>query len=101
MPKETYTPLTLQEKYVLAEALDGAILDPDPGECLEAQVQDAIVSDGLDIKHGADGLALLDKLRQMGPQGRAALVRSIGRIWAQVGESSGYAFRRALEALRA
>lgn len=83
------TVLSPAEAMVVLDVQNGA--HPAPlghwlGDRLLNQVRDGITLDGLDIKHGVDGPALLGKLGSIGDMATVALVDWAAIVWSLPGD---------------
>lgn len=73
--------LTPEEACLIADALNGTLMDADSASTLWAEVDDAIRMDGLDAKWGVDGQALVKKLRGLDRTACLAIADAVERFW--------------------
>jgi hypothetical protein len=73
--------LTTKETMLIADALNGILMDVTSVPLLWAQVQDAIALEHLDEKWQVDGQALVDKLRGLNEIQALAVVDAAERFW--------------------
>lgn len=73
--------LSEAEAGLVADALNGILLEPHTMRLLWANVADAIRLQGLDRKWGVDGEALVEKLRALTPGQIWALADAAERFW--------------------
>lgn len=79
--------LSLNEACLIADALNGTIMDAATAPMLWGSIEDAIKLDGLAKKWDVDGPALVEKLRSLSAFHCMALVDAAERCW-QVPDTS-------------
>ncbi len=73
--------LSKEEVCLVADSLNGTLIEPHTLSLVWANVDDSIRLDGLDEKWGVDGEALVGKLRAFTPLQATALVDAVERFW--------------------
>jgi hypothetical protein len=69
------------EALLLADVLNGTLVDAHSYRLLWAEVEDACRQDGADRRWGVDGLALAARLRAMAPCELMAIADAVERAW--------------------
>lgn len=72
---------TVEEACLLADALNGILIDANTVQLLWANVSDAVSLDRLDQKWGVDGQALVEKLRGLNDIQAMAVADAVERFW--------------------
>ena len=72
---------SLNEALLMADALNGVILDAWTKHLLWLSIEDAIRTDELDRKWGVDGAALVERLRSLSPVEQGMIAYRIQQAW--------------------
>lgn len=75
--------LTTREALLIADALNGILMNVTTVPLFWAQVQDAITLEHLDRKWQVDGQALVEKLRNLNEIQALAIIDAAERFWVQ------------------
>lgn len=75
--------LTTREALLIADALNGILMDVTTVPLFWVQVQDTIILERLDKKWQVDGQALVEKLRNLNEIQALAIIDAVERFWAQ------------------
>src|SRR6266567_8914713 len=77
----TFPRFSLSEALLLADALNGVLLDGQTKHLLWATVEDAIRTDELDRKWGVDGAALVERLRSLSAVEQGMIAFRVKQAW--------------------
>jgi hypothetical protein len=72
---------SLSEALLMADALNGVLLDAWTKHLLWLSIEDAIRTDELDRKWGVDGDALVERLRSLSPTEQGMIAYRIQQAW--------------------
>ncbi len=72
---------SLSEALLMADALNGVIIDAWTKHLLWLSIEDAIRTDELDRKWGVDGAALVERLRNLTPVEQGMIAYRIQQVW--------------------
>jgi hypothetical protein len=72
---------SLGEALLMADAMNGVILNAQTRHLLWATIEDAVRTDELDRKWGVDGDALVARLRGLSPDEQAMTAWRVKQVW--------------------
>jgi hypothetical protein len=77
----TFPKFSLSEALLMADALNGVLLDAWTKHLLWLSIEDAIRTDDLDRKWGVDGDALVERLRSLTPIEQGMIAYRVQQVW--------------------